>query len=976
MIMKRFVDIFVAAFALLLCAPLFAFIAILIKIESKGPIFLKKIRVGRNFCPFKLYEFRTSIDENPHESDALEITKSSCFTRVGRILHQFKLDTLPQLFNIVKGEMSLVGPRPELPSYVDKFRDDYREILTVRPGLMDLVFLTYSEGQTVIGKTTFTAPIAESEHIDEIISEKTKLAKLYLEHSSFPFDLAVIGQTFLNLLGLRSILLKIHPSQNSPSSGFFYESSALRFIFKHRRMLVVVLDLGLIALANYLAFWLRFDGQIPNGVFQLFIDMLPWLIVIRGILFVFFRLNEGLWRYVSIWDVKKILIGVMLGTAVFYGTVSWVFSVAGYPRSVFIIDSILLIGFLIGLRLAVRLFRERKFLSRMKRVLIIGAGDAGAKIVREMQANPSCAYEPIGFVDDNLSKLGKRIHGVKVFGSRADLSRILRTNKAEEVLVALPTASPVIIREITTTLEPFKLPIKTLPKLEDILDGKVAINQIRPLAIEDLLQRPSVDLNPEPVSRLIEGKRVLVTGAGGSIGSELCRQILGFNPIALILYERHENSLYTIGSELTDNGNAYLIHPVLGDITDVQRLDKTIKDYCPDIIFHAAAHKHVPLMELNPGEAVKNNVIGTQLVAEAAVRYGIEHFVLISTDKAVNPSSVMGATKRAAELVIQTMAKQSITCFLTVRFGNVLGSNGSVVPRFQKQIKTGGPVTVTHPEVRRYFMSIPEAVGLVLQAATLGESGVICLLEMGEQIKLVDLARNLIRLSGHLPSEVPIEFVGLRPGEKLQEELVGIGEQAEQSSFDKILKIRSGISSNNSFLLKIQELAEAGSFNNQELILKLLQQLIPTFNSTELVEANGSSNGRSKQAKGAANGTKRILLVDDDRKVRDAMRALLEAQGYACESADHGGMALEWLETQHADLVITDNKMPVLGGFEFLGNIKQNKKTPSPPIMVLSGNLCDDDKEKALKAGACAVFDKPGKFSEILPAIDQILNNS
>jgi FlaA1/EpsC-like NDP-sugar epimerase len=387
-----------------------------------------------------------------------------------------------------------------------------------------------------------------------------------------------------------------------------------------------------------------------------------------------------------------------------------------------------------------------------------------------------------------------------------------------------------------------------LPRLEDILEGKVSINQIRPLAIEDLLQRPPVDLNPQPVQRLIEGKRILVTGAGGSIGSELCRQIVGLSPKTLVLYERHENSLYTIGSELTDHGHNLAIHLVLGDITDIERLNETLEEYRPEIIFHAAAHKHVPLMEMNPGEALKNNVLGTRCVAETAIRFGVGHFVLISTDKAVNPSSVMGATKRAAELVVQTMAQRGSTCFLTVRFGNVLGSNGSVVPRFQEQIRAGGPVTVTHPEVRRYFMSIPEAVGLVLQAATLGEQGAIYLLEMGDQIKLVDLARNLIGLSGHIPEkEIAIEFVGLRPGEKLEEELVGREENAMPSSLEKILKVGSRTSVDGSFLLKVQEMAVTYKLNDHDGVIKNLQHLIPTFIPTKIVEQNGSSGGVSPQ---------------------------------------------------------------------------------------------------------------------------------
>ncbi len=976
--MKRILDIFLSCLLVLLCAPLLVFIAIVLRLENKGPVFFKQVRMGQKFRPFNRYKFRTFVYDNSLEMKLPDSEKQDfySFTRFGRILRQFKLDELPQLFNVLKGEMSLVGPRPELPYYVDKFRDEYQEILSVRPGLMDLNFLTYSDGLFPAGTYTNKSTISEARYIGETLPEKIRLAKLYLEHKSLLFDATVIGQTFFNLLGFRSLLLKMRPSHGIGGVEFCSDSMARNFILKHRRMLVVIFDLCLIALANYIAFWLRFDGQIPNDTFKLFTDMLPWLIVIRGLAFMLFSLNEGLWRYVSIWDVKKIVAGVIAGTIVFYGVTSWMLAVTGYPRSIFIIDSIVLIGFLVGMRIAVRLFRERKVLNRMKRVLIIGAGDAGAKIVREMQADPSCTYSPIGFVDNNQNKIGKRIHGVKVLGTRNDLKAILSTVTPEEVLVALPAASPTIIREITTALEPFKLPIKTLPKLDDILDGKVAINQIRPLAIEDLLQRPSVGLTPEPVSRLVKGKRVLVTGAGGSIGSELCRQIVGFNPKSLILYERHENSLYAIGSELADNGQGRHVYSVLGDITDTDRLHWTMSEYCPDIIFHAAAHKHVPLMELNPGEAFKNNVLGTQLVAEAAVRYEVEQFVLISTDKAVNPSSVMGATKRGAELVIQAMAKQNHTRFLTVRFGNVLGSNGSVVPRFQRQIKAGGPVTVTHPEVRRYFMSIPEAVGLVLQAATLGEQGAIYLLEMGEQIKLVDLAKNLIRLSGHLPDEVPIQFVGLRPGEKLQEELVGFGEEARPSSFEKILKINPEISLDTSFLQKVKEVVKNTSFSSPQLLFTQIQQLIPTFISPEPMYLHSLSNGHHTQTEIVSNRPKKILLVDDDRKVRDAMCSLLEAQGYACEGADHGGVALEWLETQHADLVITDNKMPVLGGSEFLERLKRKNQSCKPHVMVLSGNLEDEDKENALKAGACAVFDKPGKFSEILPVIDRILNDN
>jgi FlaA1/EpsC-like NDP-sugar epimerase len=748
------------------------------------------------------------VQGNSRNGETLTIGEDHRVTRIGRYLRQLKLDELPQLFNVLKGDMSLVGPRPEVPYYVEKFREDYQDVLTVRPGLTDLASLKYIDEQVLLGK----APKPEDEYMNKILPEKIRLEKLYIEHASFVFDLAVIAQTLLQLLGMRSVILKVTDRDSHDEVAFL--------------------------LANYLAFWLRYDGQIPSDATQLFLKTLPWLIVIRGVAFMVFRLNEGLWRYISIWDLKKIVGGVLAGTMAFYGLISWGLGFTGYPRSIYIIDSILLVGFLCGIRLAVRIFRERKVLRKTKRVLIIGAGDAGENIVREMQTHSTSSYTPIGFIDDDLSKVGKRIHGIKVLGNRQDLPRILHAHKTEEVLVALPGTNSGILREITSVLAPFNVRIKTLPNLGDILEEKVTISQIRDLAIEDLLQRPPVGLDPQPVRSLIDGKRVLVTGAGGSIGSELCRQIVGLDPKALILYERHENSLYAIAGELSDCGHSCVVHEVLGDITDVPRLQETFKTHRPDIIFHSAAHKHVPLMELNPGEAFKNNVLGTRLVAEAAAQFGVDHFVLISTDKAVNPSSVMGATKRVAELVVQDMAGRSQTRFLTVRFGNVLGSNGSVVPRFQKQIKAGGPVTVTHPEVRRYFMLIPEAVILVLQAAALGEQGAIYILEMGEQIKLVDLARNLIRLSGHVPEKnIPIQFIGLRPGEKLEEELVGECERTVPSSVDKILRIQSEQSVDATILTQIlNKFQDVQVLSHSPSVVELLQQLVPAFHRPEALK--------------------------------------------------------------------------------------------------------------------------------------------
>lgn len=831
---KRAVDTLGAFCGLVVCAPLFIVIALLIKMDSSGPVLFKQVRMGRGFREFRLYKFRTMVPDASLRGGAITIGEDPRVTRIGRFLRQFKLDELPQLFNVLKGDMSFVGPRPEVPYYVEKFREDYQDVLRVRPGLTDLASLKYIDEQVVLGK----ASKPEDEYTNKILPEKIRLAKLYIEHASLTFDLAVIAQTLLQLLGIRSVILKVTDRDNHDEVALLESTIIFQLLSKYRRPIIISFDLTLIVLANYLAFWLRFDGQLPADVTQLFLSTLPWLVLIRAIAFMVFRLNEGLWRYISIWDLKKIIGGVLAGTMIFYALVNWGFGFSVYPRSVYIIDSILLVGFLCGIRLAVRLFRERKVLRKTKQVLIIGAGDAGENIVREMQTHSTSSYTPIGFVDDDLSKVGKRIHGVKVLGTRQDLYTIIQAHKPEEVLVALPGTESAVLREITAVLAPFNVRIKTLPNLGDILEGKVTISQIRDLAIEDLLQRPPVGLDPQPVRNLIDGKRILVTGAGGSIGSELCRQIVELNPKALILFERHENSLYTIAGELADRGHSCMTHEVLGDITDVPRVQETLKAFRPEIIFHAAAHKHVPLMELNPGEAFKNNVLGTRLMAEAAAQFGAEYFVLISTDKAVNPSSVMGATKRVAELVVQSLVSQSQTRFLTVRFGNVLGSNGSVVPRFQKQIKAGGPVTVTHPEVRRYFMLIPEAVTLVLQAAALGERGAIYVLEMGGQIKLVDLARNLIRLSGQVADKnIPIKFVGLRPGEKLEEELVGEGERAVPSSIDKILRIQSEQLFDQPLLNQIlNKLEDERVLSHPPSVIELLQQLVPTFHRPVTLE--------------------------------------------------------------------------------------------------------------------------------------------
>ena len=822
--MKRTFDICMAALGLVLTAPLLAIISVLIKLDSQGPVIFRQVRVGQGFRPFAIQKFRTMAVDAPGTGLPLTVGQDSRITRIGRILRKCKLDELPQLWNVLIGDMSFVGPRPEVPRYVECLRAEFSEVLTVRPGITDLASLRYIDEASILAYSSNP----EEEYQLKVLPEKLRLAKFYIRHMSLRLDLAIIIQTLLHIARIPAVVFT-HPELKAAVDPPWTSLSS--FIVRWRKPIIVVLDVSLIILANYFAFALRYDGSIPGSELRAFEQTVLALVAIRGVAFALFGLNEGLWKYTSIWDLQNIIGGVLASTVVFYGWVHWVMGISSYPRSIFAIDAILLIGLLAGVRLPSRVLRDKPIFQKKRKVLVVGAGDSGERVVREMKTRAEFNCQPIGFVDDNVGLLNQRIHGVRVLGTVQDLPKIVERLKPEVVVVAEPNAAPEFLRDLVIKLEPYNISIKTLPAKEELLADQSTVSQIRNVSIPDLLSRAPIDLDKKATRQMVRGKCVLITGAGGSIGSELARQITLFEPKVLLLYERHENSLYNIHKELDDRRLAFPVVPLIGDVTDAQRLCSVLEEYKPQILFHAAAHKHVPLVEMNPLEAVKNNCIGTRVTAEAASLYGVEQFVHISTDKAVNPSSVMGATKRVAELIIQDIARNSRTRFLLVRFGNVLGSSGSVLLRFQEQIRAGGPVTVTHPEIRRYFMLIPEAVQLVLQAATIGEQGHIYILDMGEQIKVLDIARSLIRLSGFNPgTDIPIRFVGLRPGEKLYEELVGEGEVAVRSSLEKILQIRT-ISHLDfeEFREKLSGLEAASYGDAAGVLLERLKEIVPMF---------------------------------------------------------------------------------------------------------------------------------------------------
>jgi len=605
------------------------------------------------------------------------------------------------------------------------------------------------------------------------------------------------------------------------------------FIIQHRMLMVVGTQLALIVAANLTAFLLRFEGAVPPWYRDLAFQGLPVVLLIYTAGLWGFGLFRGLWRYVGLHDLARILWASIVSTVVFYGVVLGALGWSAYPRSVVILTGMLAAGFLAGIRLAVRWMREWLQIigPTARRVLIVGAGNAGELLLRDLQANPSYNYKPVAFVDDDPVKLKAKIHGVPVVGTIDDIKKAVERAEAQEIIVAIPSATPKLMQRILAASESCRLPIKTLPNVKQLLDGTVSVRNVRPMSLEDLLQREPIRTDLQELHPLLEGKRVLVTGAGGSIGSELCRQIARYKPALLILFERHENSLYALDLELREMFPQMKTLPLIGDTTVPGRVAEVFGRCAPQIIFHAAAHKHVPLMEQNPGEAVRNNILGTRIVGEAALASGVERFILISTDKAINPTNVMGATKRIAEYVVEKMNRRGRTCFTVVRFGNVLGSNGSVVPLFAEQIRKGGPVTVTHPEIRRYFMTIPESVQLVLQASVMGQGGDVFVLDMGEQIRVADMARNMILLSGRIPDQdIKIVYTGLRPGEKLYEELFDHTERVEPTSHDKIKRAASQAQLDPDELdHQIRELDEMLDCGGQDVIVSKLQAIVSTY---------------------------------------------------------------------------------------------------------------------------------------------------
>lgn len=616
--------------------------------------------------------------------------------------------------------------------------------------------------------------------------------------------------------------------------------------------IIIIADIILLACALYAAYQIRFEFNVPDVFLLGFKMILPVVIIIKLSIFSYFDLYRGMWRYTGVSDLFNILKSSVISTILIVTIVVYSNRFYNFSRSIFIIDWCLTFIFISGFRLGIRFYFENSETSFRdtvrsigqlinqkpgdeKRLIIIGAGDAGEKIYREIHNNTSLKYRVVGFLDDHPSKKGKKIHGIPVLGPVEEVKDVSEVVNADELLIAIPSANADQMRKIVEHCRESGLQFKTIPGYGELINGKVTVNLIRDVAYRDLLGREVIHLEKKKIGAYLKNKTIMITGAGGSIGSELCRQVMRFGPERVVLYDQAESPLYDIELELSKTFNGIPVVPVLADIKDKDQLYNVFERFNPQIVFHAAAYKHVPMLEMQPWKAVENNILGTMTLTDVAEEFNVERFVFVSTDKAVRPTNIMGASKRVAEMLIQNRSckEGSASRFMIVRFGNVVGSVGSVIPLFKKQIADGGPVTVTHREVTRYFMLIPEACQLILQAGALGngdQGADIFLLDMGTPVKIDDMARDLIRFSGFEPDvDIQIEYIGLRPGEKLFEELITDGEGVVKTSHEKIMVLKGTSCDPYDLRSQIDILIELAKMHDRKQIIEQFLKIVPEY---------------------------------------------------------------------------------------------------------------------------------------------------
>jgi FlaA1/EpsC-like NDP-sugar epimerase/lipopolysaccharide/colanic/teichoic acid biosynthesis glycosyltransferase len=764
--LKRLMDIVVSGCGCIVLSPLFMIVAVAIRITSPGPVFFRQIRVGLGGRHFRIFKFRT-MKVATQSKQLLTTQGDSRITKTGRILRLTKIDELPQLFNVFIGQMSLVGPRPEIPELVAVYTPEQQKLLTVKPGITSPASIYHRDEEEIVG----TADEIFEYHRTVLIPQKAGFDLNYVEKVSFLYDLKLIMLTLISVF--------------TNQSGYMHEHT-----LKQRRLLIFLVHVSIAVFCYYIAFVIRFDAHVPHDVMLRFMKTLPLAILFKVVFLSLFGMSQGYWRYVGFKDVIS-GIYVVIFSMISMAIVDLLFLDPSYPSGVIAIDGILFFILFTSFRFSTRFMREAFYpiIPKSKeKVLILGASDRGEMILNEILRNPDIAYEVVGFIDLDQLKRGIRIHGFKVLGTIDSLEGILSDSGISIIINTYPMLNRDTTSKLSRLAAVYNVKIQTLPSITEVLTHKVNVNKLRDLKYEDLLGREVVKLDKELLDTIYKDRTILITGAGGSIGSELVRQLLVFSPKKLLLLDKDETLLFEILTEIQELKLTIPVCSLIGDIRDRVILGRLLTRYQPQIILHAAAYKHVPLLEEHPHEAIKNNVFGTRNLLDLATKHHVERFVMISTDKAVRPTSVMGATKKLAERVMFEIfaPKKEMKC-MAVRFGNVLGSRGSVIPIFRRQIEKGGPVLITHEDITRYFMSIPEAAQLVLQAGAMGKGGEVFILNMGDPVKIKELAHRMIEHSGLIPEiDIQIQYTGLRPGEKMKEELFTEIENSQATEHEKI----------------------------------------------------------------------------------------------------------------------------------------------------------------------------------------------
>jgi FlaA1/EpsC-like NDP-sugar epimerase/lipopolysaccharide/colanic/teichoic acid biosynthesis glycosyltransferase len=814
-LLKRAIDVLGALLALAALSPVLLASVIAIKFSSPGPVLYTTLRVGKGGRLYRLYKFRSIVGQSRPGSPVTTNGKAPRISRAGRVIRLLRLEELPQFLNVLRGDMSLVGPRPQTPSIVERYTPEQREILLVRPGLTgpsQVAWLDEESRSQGADPEQYVDP--EQHYITHMLPQHIQWELSYVRGRSLGRDLLYLFQTpfvLTHLILTRFQLILIRLS----------------------------LDCVIVAAVTYAAYLVRFDGILPADSVVPLLYGLPLVVASYALAFYATRTYLGIWRYVGVEDFWRLLGACGLG-GVIAGALLYLMR-SPYPRSVLLLTPILAMMVMGGARVAVRSIVGRSerapWVRDRRRVVILGAGSAGQSVAREILRTRPLGYEIVGFADDDPRLRGATLHTLPVIGTTAQLDELARKHRLDEAIVAIPRLGLADLRRIGESCARAGLEFKTMPSMEQLIRGEGSLRYLRRVDLDDLLRREPLSLDPKRVADFVRDKRVMVTGAGGSIGSELCRQLTALGAGSLLMVDRVENGLFDIGSELETRPAGTKLTAALADVKHVTRMAELFDHFKPDIVFHAAAYKHVPLLESHPIEAVLNNVVGTVRLARLAKAYGTGTFTLISTDKAVKPTNLMGATKRICELYMMAMnARQRAlpetepgTSFRVVRFGNVLGSSGSAVPLFQRQIENSSAITITHPEVSRFFMTIQEAVALVLESVMLETTADALVLDMGEPVKITELANDLVTALGLQPATVAKQVIGLRPGEKLHEVLWDDDDEVGPSGHPRLVAVRQRVRplvEIDELVTEIERLALEGRVAQ---FLRRVSELVPSY---------------------------------------------------------------------------------------------------------------------------------------------------